>query len=44
MIIDLDKTNLIFDDSNKLEIKSPVSGSVDSIVDSRGEIIGNGFS
>jgi hypothetical protein len=44
MIIDLDKTNLIFDDSNKLEIKSPISGSVDSIVDSRGEIIGNGFS
>jgi hypothetical protein len=44
MIIDLDKTNLIFDDSNKLEIKSPISGSVDSIVNSRGEIIGNGFS
>ena len=39
MIIDLNKTNLIFDDSNKLEIKSPISGSVDSIVDSSGEII-----
>jgi hypothetical protein len=39
MIIDLNKTNLIFDDSNKLEIKSPISGSVDSILDSRGEII-----
>lgn len=43
MIIDLDKTNLIFDDSNKLEIKSPISGSIDSIVDSHGEIIENGF-
>jgi hypothetical protein len=39
MIIDLNKTNLIFDDSNKLEIKSPISGSVDSLLDSRGDII-----
>ena len=39
MIIDLNKTNLIFDYSNKLEIKSPISGSVDSILHSRGEII-----
>lgn len=39
MIIDLNKTNLIFDEGNKLEIKSPIAGSIDSILDSRGEII-----
>jgi hypothetical protein len=40
MIIDLNKTNFIFDGSDKLEVKSPILGSIDSIVNSRGEVIG----
>ncbi|HEY7108349.1 MAG TPA: hypothetical protein VH415_02865 [Nitrososphaeraceae archaeon] len=39
MIIDLNKTNLIFE-NDKLEVKSPIVGSIDSIVNSRGEVIG----
>jgi hypothetical protein len=39
MIIDLNKTNFIFDDSNKLKIKSPIIGSIDSMVNSKGELI-----